>query len=172
VPPEHILIGRFGAPHGVAGEIRLQSFTREPPAIATYQPLTDESGTRLFKILSLRPVKGNLFVARIEGIGDRAGAAALVHAGLYMRREALADLRDDEFYLADLIGLTVETEAGEVFGKVVDVQNFGGGDILEIARPGGGETILWPFTKAIFPQIDLAAGRLIVVPPGETELSL
>lgn len=168
---ERILIGRFGAPHGVAGEIRLQSFSAEPQAIASYQPLTDESGERQFAISRLRPVKANLFVVKIEGVDDRTSAAELVNAGIYVRREALADLDEEEFYLVDLIGLTVETETGEVFGKVADVQNFGGGDILEIVRPTGGDTILWPFTKVIFPQVDLAAGRLIVVPPNETEIA-
>jgi 16S rRNA processing protein RimM len=159
-----ILVGRFGAPHGLGGELRLNSFTGDPQAIAAYKPLLDASGARQFSIVSLRLLKDNVFLAKIAGV-----AAALTNAGLYVLREALTSAREEEFYAADLIGLAALTEAGEAFGKVVDVLNFGGGDILEIARAGGGETLLWPFRREIFPRVDLESGHLTVVPPLEVE---
>jgi 16S rRNA processing protein RimM len=164
-----ILVGRFGAPHGVGGEIRLQSFTGVPQAITDYKPLLDASGARQFSIVSLRLLKDNVFVAKIEGVADRASAAALTNAGLYVPREALSGAGEEEFYLADLIGLAALTEAGEAFGRIVDVLNFGGGDILEIARAGSSETLLLPFRREIFPRVDLEAGHLTVVPPLEVE---
>jgi 16S rRNA processing protein RimM len=167
-----ILVGRFGAPHGVGGEVRLQSFTGVPQAIAAYKPLLDASGARQFSIVSLRLLKDNVFLAKIAGVADRASAGALANAGLYVPREALSAVEEDEFYAADLIGLAVLTEAGDVFGKVADVLNFGGCDILEIARAGSGETLLLPFKREIFPRVDLEAGRLNVVPPLEVEAKL
>jgi 16S rRNA processing protein RimM len=164
-----ILVGRFGAPHGLGGELRLNSFTGDPQAIAAYKPLLDASGARQFSIVSLRHLKDNVFLAKIAGVADRASAAALTNAGLYVLREALTSAGEEEFYAADLIGLAALTEAGEAFGKVVDVLNFGGGDILEISRAGGGETLLWPFRREIFPRVDLEAGHLTVVPPLEVE---
>lgn len=166
---DRILVGRFGAPHGVSGEVRLQSFTGIPQAIGNYKPLIDASGTRQFSILSLRPFKDTIFIARIAGIADRASAAALTNIGLYVARESLPDAGEEEFYLADLIGLAARTEAGESFGSVVDVLNFGGGDILEIARDGGCETLLLPFKKEIFPRIDLKTRCLILAPPLESD---
>jgi 16S rRNA processing protein RimM len=164
-----ILVGRFGAPQGVGGELRLWSFTGVPGAIAAYKPLFDESGTRRFSIVSLRPVKHNIFVAKIAGVNDRASAGTLTNAELFVPRASLPDLECDEFYLADLIGLAAANEAGQAFGSVVNVLNFGGGDILEIACPDWCETLLLPFRKEFFPRVDIEAGRLTVVPPAGIE---
>ena len=169
---DRIQVGRFGAPHGAGGELRLTSFTGVPGAIAAYKPLFDESGTRRFSILSLRPIKHNMFVARIGGVDDRASAGALTHAALYVSRESLPTAGEDEFYRSDLIGLAAMNEAGEAFGSVVNVLNFGGGDILEIACPDRCETLLLPFTKEVFPRVDIEAGHLTVVPPLEVDAKL
>jgi len=166
---DRILVGRFGAPQGVGGEVRLTSFTGVPGAIATYKPLFDESGTRRFSILSLRPIKDNTFVAKIAGVGDRASAGTLTHAELFVPRASLPEVEGEEFYLADLIGLAAMNDAGGAFGSVVNVLNFGGGDILEIACRDRSETLLLPFTKEIFPRLDFEAGHLTVVPPAGIE---
>ncbi|MGH6839238.1 MAG: ribosome maturation factor RimM [Methylocella sp.] len=166
---DRILVGRIGAPRGVGGELRLISFTGVPGAIAALTPLFDESGTRRFSILSLRPIKHNMFVAKIAGVDDRARAEALANAAIYVSRESLPAAGEDEFYLADLIGLAAMNEAGEAFGSVVDVLNFGGGDILEIACPHSRETLLLPFNKKVFPHVDIEAGYLTVVPPARIE---
>jgi 16S rRNA processing protein RimM len=84
-------------------------------------------------------------------------------------RASLPDVEGEEFYRSDLIGLAAMNEAGEAFGNVVDVLNFGGGDILEIARPDRSETLLLPFTKEVFPRVDIEAGHLTVVPPAGIE---
>jgi 16S rRNA processing protein RimM len=166
---DRILVGRFGAPQGVGGDLRLTSFTGVPGAIAAYKPLFDESGTRRFSILSLRPIKDNMFIAKIAGVDDRASAGALTHAKLFVPRASLPDVEGEEFYLADLIGLAATNEAGGDFGSVVNVLNFGGGDILEIACPDRCETLLLPFTKEVFSHVDIEAGHLTVVPPAGIE---
>ncbi len=164
-----LLLGRFGAPHGVRGEIRLQSFTSDPLAIAGYDGLTDKSGTRNFKLLSVRPQGKDMLVAKVEGVDDRAGAEALNGVELYLPRERLPAPEEDEFYIADLIGLRAETREGAEIGVIVAVRNFGAGDLLEIAPAQGGETLLLPFTKATTPLIDVKAARIVVVPPVEIE---
>jgi 16S rRNA processing protein RimM len=169
---DRILVGRFGAPHGVKGEVRLQSFTGAPKAIAAYKPLLDASGARQFSIKALRHLKDNVFVVRIAGVDDRTSAESLTNVEIFVPREALPEAGNDEFYLADLIGLAAVSESGEAIGRIVDVHNFGGGDILEIAREEGGETLLMPFTKEVVPTIDVTAGRLIIAPPVEIEAEL
>jgi 16S rRNA processing protein RimM len=165
---DRILVGRFGVPHGVDGELRLTSFTAVPGAIAAYKPLFDEGGTRRFSILRLRPIKPNMFVAKIAGVDGCASAGALTNAALYVPRASLPAVIGEEFYLAGLIGLAATNEAG-AFGSVVNVLNFGGGDILEIACPDSCETLLLPFRKEIFPRVDIAAGHLALVPPAAIE---
>jgi 16S rRNA processing protein RimM len=167
-----ILVGRFGAPHGVSGEVRLQSFTAIPQAIMDYKPLLDASGARQYSIVSLRPLKDNVFIAKIAGVTGRAGASALTNTALYVPRESLPDIGEEEFYLNDLIGLAARTEAGEAFGRVVAVLNFGGGDILEISRASAGETLLLPFKREVFPHVDIKAGSLTLVPPVEIETAI
>jgi 16S rRNA processing protein RimM len=165
----HILVGRFGSPHGLDGEIRLSSFTSEPCTIASYKPLLDESGTREFEILRLRARKDNMFIAKISGICDRASAAALTNALLYLPKASLPKTGEEEFYRADLIGLEAVTATGEPFGRILNVVNYGGGDILELAGANSGEVLLLPFKKEIFPNIDLETGRVTVRLPLEIE---
>lgn len=163
-------MGRFGAPHGVRGEIRLQSFTGDPLAIADYGPLTDCRGQKSFTLLNLRPQGKDMLVARLKDVDDRESAQALNGVELYLARDKLPAPDPEEFYLADLEGLRAETTTGEVIGRVIAVRNFGAGDILEIAPASGGETLMYPFTKAVAPIIDLVGGRIVVAPPAETEL--
>ena len=162
-------MGRFGAPHGVRGELRLQSFTGDPLAIADYGPLTDKSGKKTFTLLNLRPQGKDMLVVRLKDVDDRDGAQALNGVELYLARDKLPAPDPDEFYLADLEGLRAETTTGAVIGRVVALRNFGAGDILEIAPATGGDTLMYPFTKAVAPIIDLAGGRIVVEPPTETE---
>lgn len=164
-----ILVGRFGAPQGVRGEIRIQSYTADPLALCAYAPLTDASGTRVFALSALRSLRDTLVVATVAGINDRDAAAALTGIALYARRELLPPPDDDdEFYVADLVGLAAVDIAGETIGTVVAVQNFGAGDLLEIAPAAGGDTLLVPFTKAFAPTLDVAGGRVTVrVPEAE-----
>ncbi len=164
-----LLLGRFGAPHGVRGEIRLHSFTGDPLAITTYDGLTDKIGARGFKLLSVRPQGKDMLVAKVEGVDDRAGAEALNGVELYLPRELLPAPDEEEFYVADLIGLRAETREGAEIGVIVAVRNFGAGDILEIAPVAGGETLMFPFTKAVVPTVDLSAGRVVIAPPAEVE---
>ncbi|MBM3576491.1 MAG: ribosome maturation factor RimM [Alphaproteobacteria bacterium] len=164
-----VLLGRFGAPHGVRGEIRLQSFTSDPLAIADYDGLTDKSDARNFKLLSVRPQGKDMLVVKVEGVDDRNGAEALNGVELYLPREKLPAPEEDEFYIADLVGLRAETPDGETIGVIVAVRNFGAGDILEVAPIQGGETLMFPFAKAVVPIVDIKAARVIVEPPAEIE---
>ncbi|HEY5966166.1 MAG TPA: ribosome maturation factor RimM [Xanthobacteraceae bacterium] len=159
---DRICVAQIGAAHGIRGEVRLRSFTGEPTAIASYGPLESEDGTRRFTIETLRPAKDH-FVARLEGVSDRNAAEQLTNLRLYVARDRLPPAGDGEFYHADLVGLAAVTPDGAALGTVTAVHNFGAGDVIEI-KPASGEALLVPFTDAAVPEIDLAAGRMVVVP--------
>jgi 16S rRNA processing protein RimM len=163
--PRLILVGVFGAAHGVRGEIRVKSFTQDPKSIGDYRPLTDIGGERRFTLTSVRPIKDEMIVARVEGVADRNAAEALTGIELFARRDQLPAADEDEYYHADLVGLAAETEEGAPLGAVVAVRNFGAGDLLEIERPEGGETLLLPFTRAVAPLVDIANRRIVITPP-------
>ncbi|HEX3504536.1 MAG TPA: ribosome maturation factor RimM [Xanthobacteraceae bacterium] len=159
-----VCLGQFGAAHGVRGEIRLHSFTADPSAIASYGPLQSEDG-RVFEIETMRPAKDH-FVARISGIADRNAAELLKNVKLYVPRERLPEPHEpDEFYHADLIGLSVVDRGGQKLGTIVAVHNFGAGDLIEISPEGGGKTELLPFDEHHVPVVDITAGKIVAVPP-------
>jgi len=168
-PQDLVLVARFGAAHGVRGEIRLKSFTGEPEAIAYYSPLYDKSGTRTFVLTYLRHVREDMFVARAEGVTSRTEAEALTNLDLHADKAQLPPPEEDEFYHSDLIGLAAVLEDGTPIGDVLNVLNFGAGDILEVKPTTGGDTLLYPFTKAVVPVIDLAGKRVIIAPPAESK---
>ena len=165
---DRILVGRFGAAHGVRGEVRLQSFTGNPKAIGAYGPLAGSDG-RAYTLKGLRLVKDNLLVARVDGITDRDAAGRFTHVELTLDRSVLPPPEEEEFYVADLIGLDAVTVEGAKLGTIVDVPNYGGGDLIEVRPMRGGESLLFAFTKAVTPVVDMAARRVTVVPPVEVD---
>lgn len=159
-----VCVGAIAGSFGVRGEVRLKSFCAEPEDIASYGPLSSEDGSKNWDVKLTRPVK-NGFAARLSGIATKEQADALKGVRLYAPRDRLPDLPDDEFYHADLIGLTVLDTGGTEIGKVKAVLNHGAGDILELHVKGIRQPVLLPFTKAAVPTVDLASGRIIADPP-------
>jgi 16S rRNA processing protein RimM len=165
MPPSQICVARIGAAHGVRGAVKLWTFTEDPLAVKRYGPLQTKDGTRQFEVTEVREAKGHL-VGTLKGIATREEAERLNGVELYVAREKLPDTGEDEYYHADLIGLTAVTPSNEPLGRVIAVHNFGAGDIIEIAPPSGA-TMLLPFTNAVVPSVDLAGGRVVIELPGE-----
>lgn len=166
MPNSRILLGRIVAAHGIRGDVLVASFTQRPEDIAAYGALSDAAGTRAFRLRVVR-VTAKGVVARIEGVGDRSAAEALRGAELWIDRARLPAADANEFYHADLIGLAAVSPTGAVVGRVVGVENYGAGDLLDIRLEGTGRTELVPFTGAFVPEVDVAGGRLVVRMPDE-----
>lgn len=161
-----VQIGVIGAPHGVRGEVRVKSFTADPLALKRYRPLTDGAGARGFAVEAARHLKDDMLVVRFKGAATREAAEALTGVGLFTPRDALPQSADeDEFYYADLVGLSAERPDGSSLGEIVALQNFGADDLLEIRLAGRTRTVYLPFTKAVVPLVDVAGGRVVVDPP-------
>lgn len=171
MPPEdRILVARIGAPHGVEGRVRLQVFAQDLEGLARGGPFESEDGARKLTLVALRPGT-DMAVARFRELRNRNEAAAVTRMGLVVPRWRLPPITDeDEFYLADLIGLRVEDPAGVVLGDVVAVPDYGAGDLVEVAPTGGGATELYPFTKAFFPIVDIEGGRIVLDLPDYSEV--
>jgi 16S rRNA processing protein RimM len=155
-------MGAVGAPHGVRGAVRIKTFTDMPEAVAKYGALEDESGERRFTLRVTGTAKGDgMVIAQLSGVADRDAAEALRGLRLYVPRAALPAPAEDEFYHADLIGLSAELEDGAALGTIIAVHDFGAGDVIEIARDVG-QPVLVPFTRAAVPVVDIAGGRVVV----------
>jgi 16S rRNA processing protein RimM len=149
----------IGAPHGVKGELRVKTFTADPLALGDYGPLTSEDG-RTFTVAAIRPAK-NVVVVRFKEVTTREQAEAVNGVALYVDRSVLPDeeLDEEEFFHADLIGLEIRDETGAKIGKVIAIQNFGGGDILE-ANISGRRSVMIPFTLAAIPEVSVSGGYI------------
>ena len=150
---------------GLRGELRVKSFTEEPGDVAAYGPLVTSDG-RTFN-LSVVNVLADVVIAKVEGVDDRAAAEALKGLELFVDRAVLPETEGDTYYHADLIGLVVETTAGERVGKVSAFHNFGGGDVMEVTAEGRSDTGFVPFTADVIAAVDVAGGKVVMVPtPG------
>jgi 16S rRNA processing protein RimM len=162
-----ILVGRVAGAFGVKGEVRVTSYTAEPAALLAYRELKGEDGAPALTLTGGRAAKGGV-IARAKEVATREEAEALRGLKLYIPRDVLPEPEADEFYVTDLIGLSVETPAGEPLGRVKDVRDFGAGDLLEVQPPEGASWWL-PFTREAVPEVRLAEGKVVAVRPEETE---
>ncbi len=165
MPDRRILMGVVGRPHGVRGLVHVHSYTTDPVDLAGYGPLLDDGGRqwtlawRASGVAELRDAAG-------QALPDRSAAERMVNTKLWMDRDRLPQPEEDEFYLTDLVGMAALDPAGVPIGRVVIVHDYGAGASLEIERPGNAPLLI-PFTRACVPQVDPAAGTLVVVEPDE-----
>jgi 16S rRNA processing protein RimM len=131
--------------HGVTGEVRLKVFAEDLAAHRSFN-----GGA-----LTLKSVRqgNNGAIARFAEIPDRTAAEKLRGTELTVPRAALPPLGEGEYYHADLIGLAAVSEAGDPIGTVVAVENFGAGDVLEIAKSDG-KRFMVPMQLAAVPRWD------------------
>jgi len=163
-PDDLICVGAIAGAFGVKGELRLKSFTDDPAAIFGFGPLLDETGAVRLTVISHRSLKDDFGVFADE-ITTREEAQAAKSRRLYVLRAQFPELGEGEFYQSDLAGLTVKRLDGTPLGEVRGVQNYGADDLLEIWKtPGVRESWLLPFTTAVVPHINIAAGEVIVDP--------
>ncbi|MBL0948202.1 ribosome maturation factor RimM [Brevundimonas sp.] len=161
-----ILVAQVGGSFGVRGEVRITTFTAEPMALLDYRTLLRADGSTGLTLTTARPDKKGI-VARAEQISTKEDADALRGLKLFIPRDRLPPPEEDEFYLADLIGLEARDAADVVIGTVRAVLNFGADDMLEITPAGGGQTWYLPFTREAVPEIHSADGWLRALRPAE-----
>lgn len=159
-----LVVGRIGRPHGIRGEVTAEVRTDSPEA--RFAPgtviATDPAGVGPLVVESMRWHK-SILLLRFEGVGGREAAEELRGTMLVVDSADVPAPDDpDEFHDHQLIGMSVVTIGGEAVGEVADVLHHGQ-DLLVIRRPGG--EVLVPFVKALVPEVDLDAGRIVVDPP-------
>jgi len=162
-----IQVGRVAGAFGVKGEVRITSFTSDPLALLDYQDLRREDGSPGLTLTAGRAAKGGV-VIRAREVETREQAEALRGLKLFIPRDRLPEPEEDEFYVTDLIGLSVETAEGEPLGRIKAVQDFGAGDLLEIQPPEGASWYL-PFTREAVPEVRMADRKVVAVKPDEVE---
>jgi 16S rRNA processing protein RimM len=165
-----VVVGRIGRPHGVRGQVTVEVRTDDPDL--RFSPgstlLTDPVSRGPLTVEAARWHSGVLLltVAGPDGevVADREAADALRNTQLLVPVADLPELADpDSFYDHQLVGLAAVLPDGTQLGRVGSVRHEGT-ELLVVHRTDGGD-LLVPFVGAIVPEVDLAAGRLVVDPP-------
>jgi 16S rRNA processing protein RimM len=166
-----ICLGVITGASGVQGEVRIKPYTVEPKAIGAYGKVTTKAGDK-YSLSNIKPSKGGVS-AKLYGVDDRDAALALKGTELFVDRERLPEIEEEEFYYVDLIGLAAKTVDGETIGTVKAVHDFGAGDLLEIvfedADSKNTKTEYVPFTTEVVPEVHVKDGYLLLVLPEEDE---
>lgn len=126
-----ILVGKIVAPQGIRGEMRVQTYTAAPTDFKNLKIHSDKFNSDDLHFVRLLNPTSSVIIVRVNGINDRNAAETLRGTELFIMRDALPDLSDNEYYQSDLIGFTV-IRNGEKIGIVDGFQNFGAGDIIEL----------------------------------------
>jgi len=162
--PKLLELAAVTGAHGTQGEVRLKLFGEGAEALSRIKSFTAKSDGRALTLKKVRSDNKGGAIARFAECSTRNEAEKLRGTVITAPRDALPELEEDEYYFTDLIGLSVQTDAGEIVGEVIAVENFGATDIIEIRKdpppPKGMATFMVPITReAVF---DWDTERLVI----------
>ena len=154
---DRLVIGEVLKPQGIRGELKVKTFTDFPEDVKEFGTVYIDE--KPYKILSFRVGPDGAAYIGLRGVPDRNAAELLRGKKLEGEREDAPELEEGQYYIVDIIGLSCETEEGEVLGVVKDVSNLSS-DIYTIEKAG--KRILFPAVKGVVLKVDLENKKLIV----------
>lgn len=159
-PPDRLLAGVVGKPHGLRGEVYVEPISDDPRRFDAGSELQRGDGDVL--VVAGARVHRNRLLVKFEGVDDR-DAAETLRGPLYVSGDDLRPLGDGEFWTFELAGCEVVTSAGERVGEVARVVPGAANDLLEVTTASGDALV--PMVKEIVVAIDVDARRVTVDPP-------
>ncbi|AKP73797.1 Ribosome maturation factor RimM [Piscirickettsia salmonis] len=155
-----VIVGRFGAAHGVCGEIKVHSFTEQKAAILDYRPWFIYQGKEWQEIpVCSNRISGKDILASIHGCQDRDIVKRYTNCDIYVTRDQLPELDEGDVYWADLEGLNVLTVEGQRLGTIGSMLETGANDVMVI---NGEVEHLVPYLDHVVIKVDLKAQQMIV----------
>ena len=154
---DRLIIGEVLKPQGIRGELKVKTFTDFPEDVKEFGTVYIED--KPYKILSFRVGTDGAAYVGLRGVPDRNAAELLRGKKLEGERDDAPPLEEGQYYIVDIIGLSCETEEGEVLGTVKDITNIAS-DVYTIEKAG--KNILFPAVKGVVVKVDVANGKLIV----------
>ena len=154
---ERLIIAEVLKPQGIRGELKIKTFTDFPEDVKAFKTVYIDDTP--YKILSFRVGNDGAAFIGLRGIPDRNAAELFRGKTIEGEREDAPELAEGQYYIVDIIGLSCQTEEGEVLGTVTDISNLSS-DIYTIEKAG--KKILFPAVKGVVVQVDLANKKLIV----------
>jgi 16S rRNA processing protein RimM len=162
-----VLLAVILGAHGLKGEVKVKTFTEAPQALARYKQLHAKDG-RVFTVAGLKPAKADEAAVAFAEVSGRTAAEGLKGLELFVAREALPAPDTNEYYHADLVGLTAMDEEDRTIGTVRAIHNYGAGDVIEIVRDDG-DSVMLPFARDFVPLVDVANARIVVAVPEDAD---
>ena len=165
-------VGVITTTHGVRGEVKVFPTTDDPARYKKLKRVILDTGTekRELEIAGVRFFK-NLVIVKFKGIDNINDVEQYVRKNLYVTRDNAGELKENEYFIADLIGLSVKTDEGETLGEITDVLKTGANDVYVI-RQDDGEELLIPVIKDCIKQVDVEGKNVLVhLLPGLRELN-
>lgn len=155
-------IGQIVNTKGLKGELRVNSFSEAQDRFETIDTvlLKIKNDYKEYKIEKVGYSK-NQVVLKLKGIDTIEDAEKLRNVYIYIYRKQLGELPEGTYYIADLIGLEVFTEAGEKLGIVDDIFSTGSNDVYVVKDELGKQKLL-PGIDEVLKQIDIENGKIIV----------
>jgi 16S rRNA processing protein RimM len=154
---ERLIIGQVLKPQGIRGELKIKTFTDFPEDVKAFKTVYIDDTP--YKILSFRVGNDGAAYVGLRGIPDRNAAELFRGKLLHGERDDAPALEEGRYYIVDILGLSCESETGEVLGKVIDIQNLAS-DVYTIEKAG--KKILFPAVKNVIKRVDFENGKLIV----------
>ncbi len=164
IPEGYVIVGLIVGVHGLRGEVKIEPHTDFPERFGVDTTLLMGDDLTPVTIRQSRPHKQNMLV-HFEGIRGREAAESLRGGWLFIPEDEVLDLEEDSYWIHDIVGLTVQTTAGDVLGSVTDVMETGANDVYIVrTQPGvnGGRDLLLPAIEEVVQQVDVEAGLLVV----------
>jgi 16S rRNA processing protein RimM len=160
-------MGRIAAPYGVKGWVKILPLTSEPQTLLGYPQwwVRRRGGEGAWQAHTLESGRqhGATLLAQLSGLADREAAAVLAGGDVGVPRSALPPAKENEYYWADLVGLSVVNREGVVLGRVAAVEDFGAHPVLRVDAEGSaGTPMRIPFVDAYVDGVDIAASRIEV----------
>ena len=159
-----VVMGRIAAPYGVKGWVKVQPLTSEPETLLAHPQwwVRRREGAWQAHALESGRQHGATLLAQLSGLPDREAAAQLSGAEIGVPRSALPAAGENEYYWADLVGLSVVNREGVALGKVEVVQEFGAHPVLRVRSDDDARTLLIPFVAAYVDAVDVDGKRIDV----------
>lgn len=157
-----IHVATFGQPRGLRGEININIHTTSSESFKSINQFFMEDGISKIIFNSIRTF-GKKNISFIRGCEDRNTAATYKGKRIFTLRENLPNINNGEYYLTDLIGCTVINIEKNVLGKIIDIKNFGAGDLMEVSKDNNNFFFI-PMNNDNLVNIDLQKMVIIVDP--------
>lgn len=168
---KRVCLGRIASAHGVKGLVKILPYGEDVSLLETLGPLyTDATGTLTIEV-KIQNTAGKLLLAAIKGCTDRNHAEKLRGTELWTNRDSLPEIEEeDEYYVEDLVGIEVRDAQGNRIGKILNVENFGSDDLLDV-KPDTGQNAYIPFRSEYVGDVNPKEGYLVLTPDGQAMLT-